>query len=50
MIQFPVQEVTIAGNLREMFKGIVAVGSDVETRGNVRSGSVLIEKMTVGGS
>lgn len=50
VIQFPVQEVTIAGNLRDLLRGIVAVGSDVETRGNVRSGSVLIEKMTVGGS
>lgn len=50
VIQFPVQEVTIAGNLRDLLRGIVAVGSDVETRGNVRSGSVLIGKMTVGGS
>ncbi|MBV2134459.1 metalloprotease PmbA [Pseudomonas sp. MAP12] len=50
VIQFPVQEVTIAGNLRDMFKGIVAVGSDVETRGNVRSGSVLIDRMMLGGS
>ena len=48
-IQFPVQEVTIAGNLRDMFRGILAVGCDVETRGNVRSGSVLIERMTVAG-
>ncbi|HEY6612050.1 MAG TPA: metallopeptidase TldD-related protein, partial [Pseudomonas sp.] len=50
VIQFPVQEVTIAGNLRDMFQGIVAVGSDLELRGNVRTGSVLIEKMMVGGS
>lgn len=49
-IQFPVQEVTIAGNLRDMFKQIVAVGSDLELRGNVRTGSVLIERMTVAGS
>lgn len=49
-IQFPVQEVTIAGNLREMFRQIVAVGCDLELRGNIRSGSVLIEKMTVAGS
>ncbi|MGE4406861.1 metalloprotease PmbA [Pseudomonas sp.] len=48
-IQFPVQEVTIAGNLRDMFRQIVAVGCDVETRGNVRTGSVLIERMTVAG-
>ncbi|AYC34246.1 metalloprotease PmbA [Pseudomonas cavernae] len=49
-IQFPVQEVTIAGNLREMFQQIVAVGGDLELRGNIRSGSVLIERMTVAGS
>lgn len=49
-IQFPVQEVTIAGNLRDMFKQIVAVGNDLELRSNVRTGSVLIEKMTVAGS
>lgn len=49
-IQFPVQEVTIAGNLRDMFKGIVAVGGDVDDRANIRTGSVLIERMTVAGS
>ncbi|MEN0108023.1 MAG: metalloprotease PmbA [Pseudomonas sp.] len=49
-IQFPVQEVTIAGNMRDMFKQIVAVGNDLELRSNVRTGSVLIEKMTVAGS
>ncbi|MHA6492587.1 metalloprotease PmbA [Pseudomonas borbori] len=49
-IQFPVQEVTIAGNLRDMFRQIVAVGSDLELRSNVRTGSVMIEKMTVAGS
>lgn len=48
-IQFPVQEVTIAGNLRDMFRQIVAIGSDIETRGNVRTGSVLIERMMVAG-
>jgi PmbA protein len=49
-IQYPVEEITIAGNLRDMFKGIVAVGSDVETRGNTRTGSVLIERMTIAGT
>ncbi len=48
-IQFPVQEVTIAGNLRDMFRHIVAIGCDIETRGNVRTGSVLIERMMVAG-
>ncbi|MDD2054660.1 metalloprotease PmbA [Pseudomonas putida] len=49
-IQFPVQEVTIAGNMRDMFKQIVAIGSDLELRSNIRTGSVLIERMTVAGS
>ncbi len=49
-IQFPVQEVTIAGNLRDMFKNIVAIGNDVDRRGNVNTGSVLIEQMKVAGS
>lgn len=49
-IQFPVQEVTIAGNLRDMFRQVVAVGRDLERRGNICTGSVLIEKMTVAGS
>jgi PmbA protein len=49
-IQFPVQEVTIAGNLRDMFRQIVAVGCDLERRGNICTGSVLVEKMMVAGS
>ncbi|MBA1288327.1 metalloprotease PmbA [Pseudomonas japonica] len=49
-IQFPVQEVTIAGNMKDMFRQIVAVGNDLELRSNVRTGSVLIERMTVAGS
>ncbi len=49
-IQFPVQEVTIAGNLRDMFRQMLAVGNDLEVRGNIRTGSVLIERMTVAGS
>jgi len=49
-IQYPVEEITVAGNLKDMFRRIVAVGSDVDTRGNIRSGSILIENMTVAGS
>lgn len=49
-IQFPVQEVTIAANLRDLFKGIVAIGNDIETRGNLHTGSVLVERMMVGGN
>lgn len=48
-IQYPVEEITIAGNLRDMFRNIVAVGSDQITRGTKRSGSVLIEQMSVAG-
>ncbi len=46
----PVSEITIAGNLRDMFKGIIATGSDVDTRGVIRCGSVLLERMMVAGS
>lgn len=49
-IQYPVEEITVAGNLADMFRGIVAVGRDVDTRGNIRSGSVLIDNMTIGGT
>jgi PmbA protein len=49
-IVYPVDEITIAGNLKDMFAGIVEVGNDVDLRGNVRCGSVLIEQMTVGGA
>ena len=48
-IRHPVEEVTVAGNLRDMFKRIVEVGSDVDTRGNIRSGSILLEQVTVAG-
>jgi PmbA protein len=49
-IQFPVEEVTVAGNLKQMFADLVAVGNDVDTRGNIRSGSILVRRMTVAGS
>jgi PmbA protein len=48
-IAYPVHEITIAGNLREMFRQVVAVGADVDTRGGIRTGSVLIEQMTIAG-
>jgi len=48
-IQYPVEEITVAGNLLEMYMQIIAVGNDVDTRGNTRTGSVLIENMTVAG-
>jgi PmbA protein len=48
-IQYPVSEITIAGNLKEMFQKIVAVGSDVETRSQIQTGSILLESMKVAG-
>jgi len=49
-IRYPVEEITIAGNLRQMFMNIVAVGTDALVRGSKVSGSVLIEGMTVAGA
>jgi PmbA protein len=49
-IAYPVHEITIAGNLRDMFKGIVAVGADTYTMGTKTIGSVLVERMKVAGS
>ncbi len=48
-IAHPVQEITVAGNLKEMFMNIVAIGSDVEVRGSRQCGSVLVDGMTVAG-
>jgi PmbA protein len=48
-IRFPVEEITIAGNLRDIFKGIVAVGSDVLVRSGRSCGSILVENMTIAG-
>ncbi|CAM5187347.1 metalloprotease PmbA [Alishewanella longhuensis] len=48
-IQFPVAEITIAGNLADMFMNIVAIGNDVDRRGGVLTGSVLISQMQVAG-
>jgi PmbA protein len=48
-IAYPVHEITIAGNLKEMLRQIVAVGNDVDARGGVRTGSILIERMTIAG-
>lgn len=49
VIAYPVHEITIAGNLKDMLLQIVAVGSDVDARGGVRTGSILVEKMTIAG-
>ncbi|TXF09537.1 metalloprotease PmbA [Pelomicrobium methylotrophicum] len=49
VIAYPVQEITIAGNLADLFRSIVAVGNDVVVRGSKQCGSILIERMTVAG-
>lgn len=48
-IQYPVHEVTVAGNLRDMYKNIAAAGSDVLVQGSRQCGSILVEGMTVAG-
>ena len=49
-IAFPVEEITVAGNLRDMFRCVAAVGSDVVVRGSRKTGSILIESMTIAGN
>ena len=49
-IAYPVEEITIAGNLADMFLGIRAVGADVDARGAIRTGSILVEEMTIAGN
>ncbi len=49
-IQYPVEEITIAGNLKDMYKNIVSVGNDVDYRGNIRTGSILVEQMSIAGA
>jgi len=49
-IQYPVEEITIAGNLKDMFRAVSAVGTDINPNSATRCGSVLIEQMTVAGS
>ncbi|WP_240732297.1 MULTISPECIES: metalloprotease PmbA [Dyella] len=48
-IAFPVEEITIAANLRDMFNGILAVGTDVDPRSHVLTGSILVDRMTIAG-
>lgn len=48
-IQYPVEGVTIAGNLKEMFKGILAIGADTNKNYSTQCGSILIDKMTIAG-
>jgi PmbA protein len=48
-IRYPVEEITIAGNLKDMYLGLRSVGRDIDLRGNIRSGSLLIDQMTIAG-
>jgi PmbA protein len=48
-IQYPVSEITIAANLKDMYQRIEAVGSDVDDRGSIHCGSMLIAEMTIAG-
>ena len=48
-IAYPVEEITIAGNLKAMLAGIVAVGNDVQIRGSKITGSIMLDRMTVAG-
>lgn len=50
IIQYPVHEITIAGNLTTMLKNIVGVAADIETRGSIQTGSVLISEMQIAGN
>ena len=49
-LQYPVHEITVAGKLQEMYARIVEVGNDVDVRGNIRTGSILLEEMMIAGS
>jgi len=50
VIAYPVEEITIASNLRDMFANLVAIGADVDPRSSILTGSILVERMTVAGS
>jgi len=49
-IQYPVHEVTIAGNLKSLYQGIAAIGDDQDLRGGIRCGSLLVDEMTIAGT
>ncbi len=49
VVAYPVEEITVAGNLADMFLHTVAVGQDMDVRGNIRTGSILVEEMAVAG-
>ncbi len=49
VIAYPVEEITIASNLRDMYQGIAAIGADVDPRSHILCGSILVQRMTVAG-
>jgi PmbA protein len=49
-IQYPVEGVTVAGNLKDMFQQFIAIGNDIDHRSNIKTGSILLERMVVAGS
>lgn len=49
VIQYPVSEITIAGNLKDMWRNMVTIGSDIETRSNIQCGSILLPEMKIAG-
>ena len=49
-IAYPVDEITIAGKLQDMFAGIVAIGNDIDMRGSIRTGSIIVNEMQVAGN
>jgi PmbA protein len=49
-IAYPVEELTIAGNLRDMFLNVAAAGADIDTRGNIHCGPLLIRDLMVAGT
>jgi PmbA protein len=48
-LAYPVEEITVAGNLADMYKNIISIANDVDPRGNVLTGSVLMDTMTIAG-
>jgi PmbA protein len=49
VVDRPVHEITVAGNLRDIYRGIIALGDDLDCRGSIQCGSLLIEQMTIAG-
>ena len=48
-LQYPVEEITIASNLKDMYLGIQGVGTDIDQRGSIQTGSILVNRMTIAG-